>query len=148
MGSQADSVTRRPAWVLACLSLYGVAVLLVVLLPVGYADIVAAVSDWIQQLPGLAPFGSGWIEFGANILMFAPLGLLLTLLFRHPWYGVALALSVGVEVAQVIIPSRHPSLRDVAANVAGAALGAGIAWLIIRSQQRRRARAVARAAAG
>ena len=87
---------------------------------------------------GITFFGSGWIEFVANILMFVPLGLLLTLLLRHHWYGVALALAVSVlaEVAQIVIPSRQPSLRDILANVLGAAIGAAIAWVIVLRQRR------------
>ncbi|MCB1297750.1 MAG: VanZ family protein [Microthrixaceae bacterium] len=141
--SVAENVNnRRVHWALVGLAVYGIAVLSIVLLPVGYSDIVGAVSDWIQRIPGVAAFGSGWVEFGANILMFVPLGLLLTLFFRHPWRGVVLALllSVGVEVVQFVIPSRQPSVRDVLANVLGAGLGAFLAWAIVIRRERRRER--------
>lgn len=131
---------RRRWWVLGWLALYVVAVAVVVLSPVSYADFVNAAGDWLRDDLGVTFFGSGWIEFGANVLMFVPLGFLLTLLFEHPWYGVALALvlSAGVELAQFFIPSREPSVRDVVANVLGAALGAALAWLIVLRRGRRR----------
>jgi VanZ family protein len=106
---------------------------------------VNAIDSWIRSDLGITFFGSGWIEFVANILMFVPLGLLLTLLLRHHWYGVILALviSVAAELAQAFIPSREPSLRDVLANVLGAAIGAGIAWIVVLRRERRPAEPVA-----
>jgi len=108
---------------------YAAAVGAVVLAPVSYSRIVNAVG----QLLGATWFGSGWIEFSANILMFVPLGFLLTLLMRHPWRGVVLAVvfSAGAELIQFLVPSREPSLRDLLANTLGAALGAGVAWLLV-----------------
>lgn len=137
MGSD-PSRTRR-SWAIVGLAVYGALVALVVLLPVSYSAIVNGIGDWMRYDLGLTFFGSGWIEFVANILMFAPLGFLITLLFRHPWYGVALslALSAAVEVVQIAIPSRQASLRDVVANVLGAALGAAAAWLIVVRRDRR-----------
>ena len=125
--------TRRPAWVIWGLGIYIAAVATVVLSPVSYGAVVHAIGDWIRDVLGIASFGSGWIEFAANVLMFVPLGFLLTLLLRHHWYGVVLALvlSAGVELAQIVIPSRQPSLRDVVANVLGPAVGAALAWLIV-----------------
>ena len=124
---------RRRTWVLWALGAYVAAIAVVVLTPVSYEGILDAVTGWILGNLGLTSFGSGWIEFTANILMFVPLGFLLTLLLRHHWWGVALALvlSVLVELAQIVIPSRQPSLRDILANVLGAAIGAGLAWLIV-----------------
>lgn len=137
MGS--DPLRTRRSWAIVGLAVYGVVVALVVLLPVSYSAIVNGIGDWMRYDLGLTFFGSGWIEFVANILMFTPLGFLLALLFRHPWYGVALslALSAAVEVVQIVIPSRQASLRDVVANVLGAALGATVAWLIVVRRDRR-----------
>lgn len=133
-----DALRTRRSWAIGGLVAYGVVVALVVLLPVGYSGIVNGIGDWVHDDLGVTFFGSGWIEFVANILMFAPLGFLLTLLFRHPWYGIVLALtlSAAVELVQIVIPSRQPSLRDVLANVLGAALGAAVAWLLVRRQRR------------
>ena len=136
------SIPRR-RWVVIALGVYVLAVALVVLTPVSFSKIVGAVSDTLRDGLGLDFFGSGWIEFAANVMMFAPLGFLLSLLFRHAWWGVALALalSVAAELAQLVIPSRQAHLRDVLANVLGAALGAALAWLIVRRRERNRATA-------
>jgi glycopeptide antibiotics resistance protein len=125
--------TRRPGWVLWALGAYIAVVAVIVLSPVSYRGLVHAIADGIHGMLGAAPFGSGWIEFGANVLLFVPLGFLLTLLLRRHWQGVllALALSAGVELVQLVIPSRQPSLRDIVANVLGAAVGAGLAWIIV-----------------
>lgn len=130
---------RRRRWVLICLAAYATTVALVVLLPISYATIVQAIAGWLDTTLGVGGFGAGWIEFIANVVMFLPLGLLLTLLFRRPWFGVllALALSVAAELAQLVIPSRQPSLRDILANALGAALGAALAWLLVLRRDRR-----------
>lgn len=134
--------TGRRRWVLWCLLAYVLAVAVVVLTPVSYAGIVHRISDVIRTGLGLDFFGSGWIEFAANVVMFLPLGFLLTLLFRHPWYGTVLAivLSAGVEVAQIVIPDRQASLRDVISNSIGAVIGAFLAWLFVLRPAHRRAR--------
>lgn len=131
--------SRRRWWVGGCLGVYALAVAVVVLSPVSYAGVVKVLGDSMLSGLGITFFGYGWIEFAANILIFVPLGLLLTLLFEHPWYGVvlALALSAGVELVQFFVPSREPSLRDVLANALGAALGAALAWLIVLRRGRR-----------
>lgn len=128
--------------VLAGLGLYAAVVLVVVIAPVSYADVVHAIDDLLREGLGMTWFGSGWIEFAANVLLFVPLGLLLTLLFRRPWIGVvvSLAASVAVELAQLVVPSRQASLRDVVANALGAAIGAAIAWLLVRRRSRRSGR--------
>lgn len=82
----------------------------------------------------------GWIEFGANVLMFVPLGLLLTLsLSRRTGWGlvVACAISIGIEAVQVLLPSRVTSVRDIVANVIGAVIGYGIAVVFVRRHRHR-----------
>lgn len=136
-----DPAVSRRGWVTGALALYSLALLAVLLLPVSYSGIVNAIGDWLRYDVGIAWFGSGWIEFGANILMFVPLGFLLTLLFRRPWFGVVLALvlSAAAEVAQIVIPSRQPTARDIVANTLGATVGAALAWLIVLRRGRRTA---------
>lgn len=67
-------------------------------------------------------------EVVANVVMFVPLGLLLATSHRvrRPWLAVAagLALSAAIETAQIALPGRYPTVQDVVANTAGAALGA------------------------
>ncbi|WP_438354498.1 VanZ family protein [Microbacterium sp. CJ88] len=135
-----DAVPRR-RWVVWALGVYAAVVVVVLLLPVGYSAIVNRLTDWVQGATGVTTFGSGWIEFSANVLMFVPLGFLLTLLFRHPWYGtlLAVALSAGAEIAQIVIPARQATLRDVLANSLGAAIGALIAWVVVLASRRRHA---------
>jgi VanZ family protein len=135
-------VDRRRLVLICALAVYGLAAVVLLVSPLSPGDVVAALASRVQSLPGLSGVRQGWIEFGANILLFVPLGFLLTGIFRRPWIGVALALalSVGAELVQVLLPARLPSLRDVLANALGAALGAGIAWvfLIRRSRRARR----------
>jgi hypothetical protein len=74
-----------------------------------------------------------------NVALFLPLGWAL-----GRWLGVVpaliagLAVSLGVEVLQIDIPGRHPSVSDLVFNSAGAGLGA---WLG-RADLRRLARLV------
>ncbi|MBT9490274.1 MAG: VanZ family protein [Rubrivivax sp.] len=76
----------------------------------------------------------------SNFLGYVPLGLLLALTARRPggWNGWLLAvgagamLSCGAEVAQQFLPSRHPSLLDLALNSGGTLLGATLAPLLLR----------------
>ena len=70
----------------------------------------------------------------ANLLGYGPLGLLVLVAARRsggrPTLALGLAvllpaaLSYGCEVAQALLPGRHPSLKDWALNAVGAAAGA------------------------
>lgn len=122
-------------WVLAA---YVLAAGILLLSPIGPGRVLGAVIDWIRGDLGVSGFRQGWIEAPANVLLFIPLGLLLTLLFRRPWIGlvVAVLLSIGAEVVQMVLPGRLSSLRDIVANALGAALGAAIAWLVLRRRRR------------
>ena len=75
-----------------------------------------------------------------NIAAFVPLGVLLTLALgrgsRWDWLlglGSALLLAFGAEATQLYSHLRFPSATDLAANVAGAALGI---WLVRRRLHR------------
>lgn len=80
------------------------------------------------------------IETSANVLLFVPFGLLLALsLPRRPWLAVpvALVVTVAIELGQaVFLAARTASLRDVIANVAGAAIGCLIAVWIAKRRRR------------
>lgn len=124
-----DSAVRR--WAVGGLVCYGIAVAIILFSPVSYGGIISGISDWLARVLGASWFGSGWIEFSANVLMFAPLGLLIVLLFGRLRIGVLTAaiVSAGAELIQFVIPSRDPTLRDVVANTLGALLGAAVARL-------------------
>ena len=129
----------RQKWAMGCLIAYLLALGVIVLTPISYGAVVLAIRDRIHAATG-ASFGAGWVEFAGNVILFLPLGFLLTLLFRHAWRGTVLAilLSVAVELAQIVIPDRTPSLRDVAANALGAVVGAAAAWLLVLRRERGR----------
>lgn len=131
-----DVERRRRRWAIGGMCAYVALVGIVLVAPVSYSGIVDAIANWFARSFGWDWFGSGWIEFAANIIMFAPLGFLLTMVWRRHAYGViaAIGLSVSAELVQALIPSRQPSLRDILANALGAALGAALAWLIVLSR--------------
>ena len=136
---------RSHRWAIWGLAAYVVVVAFIVLAPVSYSDIVVAIWSWVRNGLGIDSFGAGWVEAAGNVVMFIPLGFLLTLVFRHPWYGtvLALVLSAGVELAQIVIPDRVTSLRDVVSNTLGAAIGAFLAWLIVLRREHREKRRIA-----
>ncbi len=124
----------------AGLGLYALAVIMVLFAPSSPSAAVDAITRVIRDDLGLSFVRQGWVEFAGNVVMFAPLGFLSTLLFRRPWWGmmIALALSVLAEVTQLLLPARTATLRDVVANGLGALIGALLAWLIVIRQSRRR----------
>jgi glycopeptide antibiotics resistance protein len=78
----------------------------------------------------------------SNVLLFLPFGLLISSHLERGGAGLGmtvgvaalggLALSALVECVQLLLPSRVPSLVDLASNTAGAALGASLGWPLIR----------------
>lgn len=91
--------------------------------------------SWFESMSG-APVLSGvaGFQFLANVAMFVPFGALITLVLgRRRWAaGLAsgVALSVVVEVTQVVLPGRVPDADDVVANSIGTALGVGLVALL------------------
>jgi VanZ family protein len=102
-------------------------------------------SDW-RWPPGLAlgdlvqlpwPPWTDRFDVVFNLLGYAPLGALLLLAVRRSGGSIGLALastlmlsaslSYATEVAQQFLPGRHPSLKDLALNAGGAAVGALLA---------------------
>jgi len=83
-----------------------------------------------------------WYAAGVNVLLLAPLTCVATVVVdRVPWWVWALAggvASLAVESAQAtLVPGRDASWADVAANTAGAVLGALVGlWLRRRGQLR------------
>ena len=84
-----------------------------------------------------------FVEFSANIVMFAPLGVFFVLLAPRGWRWLApmvgFFLSTLIELMQLLfLPQRVASLYDVLANTTGALVGTGIAWLLLMARRRRR----------
>ncbi|MGP3535726.1 VanZ family protein [Microbacterium sp. RD1] len=114
-------VTRARVALAAYLLLLGASVLL----PIGPMAVVRAVAGQLREA-GAWFVRDGWVEVAANIVMFVVLSFLLVLsMRRRPALGLLIActLSVLIEAAQMLLPARVPSLRDILANVAGALLG-------------------------
>jgi len=137
-GSVIGDVTRRQVrWARWGLAGYVVLIAALVLLPTSPMQVVRLAAEALRE--GGAWFvRDGWVEFGANVAMFVPLGLLLTLsLSRRTGWGLILAciISVGIEAIQVVLPSRVTSVRDIVANVIGAVIGYGIALLFLRRRR-------------
>ena len=115
---------------------YLVLLAFVVFLPAREAGRVTGIVGWLAE--ALATLGvprdpaAVVLEFLANVVLFAPLGVLLVLAFPGVrWWAVVLAgflLSVGIELVQLAIPSRVSSVSDVVANTAGTTLGLLLAW--------------------
>lgn len=82
-----------------------------------------------------------FIDVAGNVVVFVPIGLTLAGAMtglsdrRRLWMAIALgtALSIGIELMQLTIPSRATDVDDVLFNTVGAAFGA---LLIILAQHR------------
>ncbi|HEY8717681.1 VanZ family protein [Pengzhenrongella sp.] len=148
--SQVHLPRRGLAWALA-----GYAVVLTFVLgwptPVDaplHTTLLAALR-WLhdQGLPSW--IGYTEVEFSANISLFVPVGVLLTLALRREWWWVAVLAGFGfstlAELAQgSLLPERFAMPRDVVANTLGTLLGSGLAVLISRRQARAHQRAAHR----
>ncbi len=131
--------TRRAARVV--LSLYCLLVAAVVLWPV-HVDanaggeslrLLLETGHAVGWLP--AWFGYNQVEWLSNVVMFVPLGLLLTLLLPARRRFGAVAISVlatcAIETVQLMLPGRTSSLWDIFANSLGGLLGWGLGILLI-----------------
>jgi glycopeptide antibiotics resistance protein len=98
-----------------------------------------------QSVPGLDELSPVTIEMAANVLLFVPVALFLAgAVPRLPGVAVWLictAASAGVETAQLILPGREPTVRDVVLNSAGAAIGVLVHALLSRGRSRHLGRA-------
>jgi glycopeptide antibiotics resistance protein len=113
------------------LGTYLLALALIVFLPARDAGRVTGIIGWVAE--GLSTFGvpreaaAVALEFLANIALFVPFGVLFRLALPRlsAWSIVATGagVSIGIELAQLAIPSRVASISDVVANTAGAAIG-------------------------
>lgn len=114
---------------------YLVVVALIVFSPAQDAARVTGFVWWAAD--SLASFGvprqpaAVALEFTANVVLFAPIGLLARLAFdRVPVWMIIAAGCLGstvIELVQLAIPSRVATVSDVIANTLGVALGAAFA---------------------
>lgn len=99
---------------------------------------------WSAQ-HGLGVITYARVEFGANIVLFIPLGLLLALLFGpHRWWRapvICVVATVIIELGQgALLSHRVASVGDVIANSTGGMLGALAAVAIMAAVTARRRR--------
>ncbi len=87
----------------------------------------------IRQLVTQTALSTALTNIAGNVVMFVPLGILLPLLFvrlRSAWPLVwrAAAVSIAIELTQVITRARAVDIDDVLLNTSGAVVG----WLVFR----------------
>ncbi|CAM3663990.1 VanZ family protein [Nocardioides zeicaulis] len=129
---------RRTAWALAAAYLVGLVVLLtgpwgleLNRLTVGLYTFFR--YDWPVAPDWALPHHYGFV---LNVVLFVPLGAVLVVLTRRPWWVatlLALLGSTAVEVAQGLWLDRVGSVADVVANTLGALVGA----LLLTPRRRR-----------
>lgn len=145
----ATSTRWSPTWrqsARVLLAPYLVALALIVFLPAHDAGRVTGILGWAADL--LAAWGvprepaAVVLEVLANVALFAPFGLLLSVAVPS-WspraiIGLGLVVSIAIELVQLGIPSRFATVSDVIANTAGAAVGCAFAhwWRISRDRRR------------
>jgi hypothetical protein len=136
-----------PTRLLPLLAAGAIGLVLVVLLAPQHMD---APISWLgrSRLLGSAVAGGTplwWaLEDLSNVALFVPLGAVLARWLR-PWtaWVVAVAASIACETAQLWIPTRHASPRDVLMNAIGAGLGVA---LVVAHRRLAARRSVRRAA--
>ncbi|KQT02238.1 hypothetical protein ASG23_02525 [Cellulomonas sp. Leaf395] len=101
-------------------------------------DLVRTILGWLDD-HGIALTYSV-TEFVANIALFVPFGVLVSLLQprRPPWAVVALGLatSLAIEVAQLLfLPLRVADVRDLVANTLGTAVGVAVVLASSRTRE-------------
>ncbi len=96
----------------------------------------AAPAPLRMLLPGAHHLGL--FDLFANVALFLPFGALAVRSGQRRWFAIllGLALTLGIESTQRFLAPRFPSWLDVAANTAGATLGALWSNALIRGAQR------------
>lgn len=123
--------TRPTARIL--LAIYAVALTLIAIWP---SPVDGGAGPLLRAITRLIPILTyARIEFGANILLFVPLGALLALILtrRYLIVPIALVTTVAIESMQALMLERRtPSVMDILANLTGACIGllivAGLEW--------------------
>ncbi|TFC93330.1 VanZ family protein [Cryobacterium sp. TMT3-29-2] len=105
-------------------------------------DSLLAVLDWLQVHGAPAWVGYRLVEFVANIALFVPVGLFVTIMTgaRGWWLAVMVgfAASCTIELGQLIFnPDRFATVSDVIANTVGTAVGAALGLVLLRGGRAR-----------
>lgn len=136
MGRATHAGAFRVRFVAVLTAVYVAFVLLVTLWPTTvdngldpYIDRLLA-KLWTKGVPTFVDYS--FIEAGANVLFFVPVGFLLALLVSHRWWWLSIVgggfLSICVETAQgLFLPGRVSSAADVLANTTGTVIGSLLA---------------------
>ena len=101
-------------------------------------DAVRAAIAWLDGRG--VPVTYNQVEAGANVVMFAPFGVLAGLLARRRWPVVlaGAAISAGIETTQALfLPSRVATVQDVAMNTLGALVGVAVLVVVHHRRTRR-----------
>lgn len=141
---------RRAVWValLLYLVLLGAIGLWVTTIDDPVRDQIQGGIDWAHSRGVSQELRYGYVEAGANFLIFVPLGFLVALLLRPSRWWLAGALGVivsaGIEISQlVLLSARTADEIDLLMNSAGAFAGAALARVVhLLLARRRRARSV------
>lgn len=127
------TATRRPRWVYLLLIAYVVALALIAFWPVPVDSGAVGLLDRIESRFPWVTYGR--IEFSANVLLFVPLGWLLSILLPRSRYlvlPIGLLTTITIETVQAsLLPRRTYDVSDLIANTAGVCIGlilAAIPW--------------------
>lgn len=73
------------------------------------------------------------LAFLWNVVMFIPLGIGLALVAPRWWWAIVLCVSsIGIEMIQLLLPSRNSDVMDVVMNTSGGTLGVVSTLLVLR----------------
>jgi len=137
-GSERPSRTRM-IWSALLLLGFAIVVLVITLTPEpvdrGLRPTISFVLSAFHEHGVPSWFDYSTIEFGANIVLFAPLGFLLVMLLpiRRWWLALLIgpALSIGIELTQLTtLSDRFASIGDVFANSSGVFIGTGLSFAL------------------
>ena len=136
-----DRLTAPRAAVAVALCVYAAGVVAHTVFPV-FLDKPSGDGPWTRSVDAIPLAGYEVADAVTNVLVFAPLGVLLPLLLARPsWWrvlGVAAAASLAIELAQLLdarlLGGGHVAdVDDLGCNVVGAALGLGLFTAVSRA---------------
>lgn len=136
------------------LSAYGAIVLLTTMWPTpidqSFEGSVDKVLNVLHRTGVPEWFGYNKLEFSANVIMFVPLGFLVSMLLPVRLWWLALficpGISAAIELTQgALLSSRFSTINDVIANSIGAFCGALVAFALRAAVYRRDEKVIARA---